>query len=247
MPEINLPTSTKQDQIKTTVDAIKLDTTQIKLKVNEPIPSSKVLKSKVFETDGTFRVPAGVTEVYVTGCGGGGGGGGGALLGADGKAGGVTSFGSLFSLSGGSGGPIISVTTDMTPLKAGPRGSAPGSGDGSGASSLGSGGAPASMVNSSSGTDQNYCGSGGGGASYVFDYPVTVTPNALITVTIGLGGAGGSITKAGNNINTGMKGGPGSYGGGGGGGASSALASNVGITGPGGNGGEGLLIVKWWD
>ncbi len=103
--------------------------------------SGKTLRSRFFTESGTFTVPSGVTEVFITGTGAGGGansgstapGSGGAgdfaikaqvtvvpntthtiTIGVGGRgylnassqadSGGVTSFGSLFSLSGGGGG-----------------------------------------------------------------------------------------------------------------------------------------------
>lgn len=66
MPEIALPTKTTQDQIKTTVDNI---ATQVNQK-----NTSKTLRRQEFFTSGTFTPPSGVTEVWVTGCGGGGSG-----------------------------------------------------------------------------------------------------------------------------------------------------------------------------
>ncbi|KPN89452.1 hypothetical protein [Lysinibacillus sp. ZYM-1] len=67
------------------------------------------MKTKVFTTNGTFVVPAGVTEVYLTGGGAGGGGGGYSNVGGTatyhtGATGGATSFGTLLTLPGGAGG-----------------------------------------------------------------------------------------------------------------------------------------------
>lgn len=59
--------------------------------------------SQMFTTVGasTFTVPAGVSTIHITGCGGGGAG---HYSSTNGGAGGTTSFGALLSLSGGGGG-----------------------------------------------------------------------------------------------------------------------------------------------
>ena len=76
------------------------------LKVTDGVVSTDVIGELVierFETPGTYtwKVPTGVTKVYVSGCGGGGPG---YYRYEDSTAGGITSFGSLLSLSGGGAG-----------------------------------------------------------------------------------------------------------------------------------------------
>ncbi len=66
MPEIALPTKGTQDQIKTTVDTILVQ-------VNNKT-AGKTLQRRYYLANGVFTPPAGVTEVFVTGCGGGGSG-----------------------------------------------------------------------------------------------------------------------------------------------------------------------------
>lgn len=58
---------------KPTQDAIKQGVDNIAAQI-ENKDAGKVMRSKVFETPGTFTwtIPEGVTEVFLTGCGGGG-------------------------------------------------------------------------------------------------------------------------------------------------------------------------------
>ena len=129
--------------------------------------ASEIGGGKIFTSSGTFTVPAGVTEVYVSMCGGGGGGGGGG--------------------SNSKGGP-------------------------------------------------------GGGAGAYFKKPVTVTPGATYTITVGAGGAGGAGSTTVNG-QPGQAGGTSSFGsllsatgGGGGGGATQSSDGTKGTPGtaPGG-------------
>ncbi|MFJ8102785.1 hypothetical protein [Lysinibacillus sp. NPDC096212] len=197
MPEIQLPTKKTQDEIKTKVDSINTSLATV----------GKRLKSKVYTENGTFVVPAGVTEVYITG---GGAGGGGADSNANsGKAGGTTSFGALLSLSGGAGGnygsgglsgglggsqggyPIVTTPNNTGGIGGGSGFYPPTGTFANGAYCCGGGG--------------NGSGSGGGGGHFVADYPVTVTPNTSIPITIGVGGnpgGPGSVGKGGNGILT---------------------------------------------
>ncbi|MGE6515206.1 hypothetical protein [Lysinibacillus sphaericus] len=177
---------------------------EIKTKVNNINTSmatvGKKLRSKVYTANGTFIVPAGVTEVYLTG---GGAGGGGAKDGNGGTAGGLTSFGAYLALPGGAG--------------AGSGGSLPGgAGGGQGGFSVsnsgGIGGSSGWYKGGESRAIAPYCcggggattGWGGGGGHFVIDYPVTVDPGRSITVTIGVGGTGGAMGGAngGNGILT---------------------------------------------
>lgn len=226
-----------QDQIKQGVDSIN---TQIANK-----NAGKVLKSKTFTTNGTFTVPDGVTEVYITG---GGAGGGGAAVSstatsvANGTAGGVTSFGSLLSLSGGQGGTGGDQAASRPGLRGGPGGEHGGFAILTGGSTVVAGGGgnggpyfggqpSVNLFNTASpqvgaALDGGYCSggagtattalyaSGGGSGDFVYDKQVQVTPLAVIIVTIGQGGQGALVPGA---------------------------------AGRSGNGGNGILTVKWWE
>ncbi len=182
MPEIQLPTRQTQLEIKQKVDAMNISMTTV----------GKKLRSKVYTANGTFIVPTGVTEVYLTG---GGAGGGGAKDGNPGGSGGPTSFGSLLTIPGGGG--------------AGSGGSLPGGpGGGQGGFSVsnsgGIGGSSGWYKGGESRAIAPYCcggggataGWGGGGGHFVIDYPVTVTPSTSIAITIGVGGKGGDLGGA---------------------------------------------------
>lgn len=188
MPEIQLPTKAIQDYVKAQVDKIVTDLPK----------SGKKLRSKVFTSTGTFEVPAGVTELYLTGGGGGGGGGWNA---SPGKAGGTTSFSYYKSLSGGGGG-----TYGAAGLEGGPGGSAGGyptltSPENSGGWGGGSGFYPPTPPRG----DGAYCcggggdgaGSGGGGGDFVIDYPIYPNPGSVHTITIGEGGQTGGTSGRG--------------------------------------------------
>jgi len=206
--------------------------------------SSKVMKSQVFTTNGTFTVLAGVTAVYITGCGGGGGGGGGYLTqdGINGSSGGVTSFGALKTLSGGGGGGKglagrggargegygfgsdggYGKLEGSVGLGSGGQGggglysltAAPGGDYADGDATGGAKGAPGSGGSGSSGYLSKGGGGGGGAGDFCVDFPLTVVPGTVYTITIGIGGTGGFSGGGGN---------------------------------PAGSGGPGLLIVKWWE
>lgn len=226
MPEINLPTAVKQDQIKTKVDSIDTRVININTKLDTV---GKRLRARVFTSNGTFLVPPGVTEVYLTGGGGGGAGGSPSSTYQSANSGGTTSFGNLKSISGGrggsSGGP-----EGFGGLSGGPGGSNGQSGakldvenkSGDGGNSgpytggygakKGTRSSPGQYCSGGGGTeagDVAFCPGGGGGGDFIYDFPVTVTPGTTINVTIG---------SAGNSP----------YGG---------LA----------NGGSGILTVKWWE
>lgn len=212
MPEIQLPTKAIQDYIKLQVDKIVTDLPK----------SGKKLRSKVYAdyyvTDYKFVVPAGVTEIYITGGGAGGGGAVGGAAGSAGSAGGTTSFGSLLSLPGGGGG---SETSGSAGMAGGPGGASGGftsysSPQNNGGTGGGSGYYPSTPIRGNGA----YCcggggyagGPGGGGGHFVIDYPLAVTPGAVYHITIGKGGYGGGSTF-------------------------DVLCK----------GGNGILIVKWWE
>lgn len=193
MPEIQLPTRQTQLAIEQKVNTIN----------NSMGTVGKRLRSKVYAdysvNDYKFVVPAGVTEIYITGGGAGGGGAVGGAAGSAGSAGGTTSFGSLLSLPGGGGG---SETSGSAGMAGGPGG--------------GSGYYPSTPIR---GNGAYFCGGGGyaggpggGGGHFVIDYPLAVTPGAVYHITIGKGGYGGGSTF-------------------------DVLCK----------GGNGILIVKWWE
>lgn len=219
----NFPSYEQQEAIKTSIANIN---TQIANK-----NASKILKSKTYTSNGTFTVPVGVVEVYVTGCGGGGGGDSYTSTTTGGTpwpaaSGGITSFGALLSLSGGGAGIRLS------------GGTGAGNGGGGGrsvdnvqsAATVGTGGAGFSGGNAGYGA-KGATGDGGGGGSYnnvtslscggggageyVRDYAVSVSPGSTHQITIGRGGIGG-YTGSSNSV-------------------------------PGGKGGDGILTVKWWE
>lgn len=226
----------KSDQIKQNTETIKTTTNATKTAVDNIITKinagvGKVLKSKVFTSNGTFVVPLGVNEVYLTGGGAGGGGGG---TTDNGGTGGSTSFGNLKTLPGGAGG-ISGANGGLGGNSGGPGGTGGSSGGADVSQGLGggdggssgiyrggfgaksehastaqsgaycSGGGGIYIINSSS----NNCAGGGGGGDFIYDFPITVTPGSNISITVGIGGSNG--------------------------GASS------------GKGGNGILMVKWWE
>ena len=203
-------------------------------------PSGK----KVFNSNGTFTVPVGVTEIFITACGGGGGGGSGAntsTTGSDGDSGGSTIISDLVTLPGGSGGKGAQNWIN---------------GEGAGGSKGGIGGSDGNPGNTGSGTITaiNFPGSGGAGGS-----------------SLGAGGAGGKRDDYGCTGSYGGGGGGGgggtasngSGGGGGGGGAciikqkytvtpNQVINITVGTWGNrgaygnlGGSGGAGIVIIEW--
>lgn len=223
MPEISLPTKTVQDIIKQTTD-------QILAAVNAK-NTSKILRKKVFTTNGIFNVPNGVTEVLITG--GGAGGGGCSVPSASvyrsGKDGTNTTFGSLLSLSGGKGAFAASGAAS-TPGARGGAGGEPGlqaSGDdftgGHGGDSgffFGGRGFETASASPGNRNGDHCCGgagysaiqrqaAGGGGGEFVHRLPVAVTPLTAIPVTLGVGGDGGDLIA--------------------------------------GKGGNGWLAVEWWE
>jgi len=231
----NFPTYEKQEAIKQGVDNIAL---QIENK-----DAGKVLKSKTFTANGTFSVPEGVTEVFITGGGAGGGGCIGNIANPipvqSGKAGGVTSFGSLLTLSGGGGATNKTSTVFQMPgVRGGPGGQTGevnyasngitvGSAGGNSGPYFGGIGSTLNNTDSSLIMKGGYCsgggglyygslnGCGGGGGDFVFDRIVAVTPSTTIPITIGIGGAGGKYDPSGSVVA--------------------------------GDGGNGILTVEWWE
>ncbi len=203
---------------------------------------SRRLKSAVFIANGSFTVPAGVTEVFLTGCGGGGGGGYGVTTPGPtrGDGGSPTQFGTLWGMSGGSWGDG---TTSATAVVTGGGAGGPG----------GQSGTPGYPGNGSNSIPPAYyCGKGGDCGPYKGGMPISgaQTSYGHRNGGYGAGGAGGI--------------GPGGTAAGGGGGADYNKRQMVTVT-PGatysitigkggkgggeyaGNGGDGILIVEWWE
>lgn len=168
------------------------------MNVQDLVPFIKSLSNKKhvqhFATSGIWTAPIGVTQVFITACGGGAGGAGQTgSSGVLGTNGGSTSFGSLLILNGGlntgvSGGYI----------------SGNGFVGGYGGSSVFMNGVsfPTSTVNNAKGTGGAtylvYSNEKGGGAGAgVINYPLTVVSGTSYTITIGLGGAGGGTYVSG--------------------------------------------------
>lgn len=150
---------------------------------------------QVFTSSGTFTVPAGITKVWVEVWGGGGGGYG--DVGTTG--GGASSFGAYLNASGGAGGVVISIATGGSGSGGhinltGDRSLTLSSGGCYGGSSPrgGIGGYNASgTIPGGGGGALSGCGGGGG---YAEEFISGLTPGATITVTVGSGGTGGSIS-----------------------------------------------------
>ena len=235
------PDKATQLEIKQGVEEVKRDINDISVKI-ENKNVGKVLKSKTFTENGIFTVPAGVTEVYITGGGAGGGGGasqGGSSIAGAGGAGGITSFGSLLSLNGGAGGigspgNLIDALGGVAGGPGGQPGQGPYNNHGTGSFGAGNGGNSGpyhggygAAAPSQASKNGGYCSGGGaavaansttsvagggGGGDFVYDRKVTVTPLTDLPVTIGTGGSGFNA------------------------------AGYVG-----GKGGNGILTVKWWE
>lgn len=223
------------------------------------------LKSIVFDSYGTYNwtVPSGAEQVYLTAVAGGGGGGGGGGAGGGvvnlpvvvtpnesititigaggangvavsssaqagqeaGSAGGVTSFGNKVSLMGGSG--------------AGTANSAGGGGrsipvyrDTLGGSHGTAGGHPYDGTGGVAGYVSGDGGNGGLGGTAL---------NA-----IGGGGGASSLGNGGDGKNNGTKGEPGVMGGGGGRGTSRSISPSYDPS-DGGRGGDGYMLIEWWE
>jgi len=188
-------------------------------------------RAQVFTASGTFTVPAGVTAVKVTLCGGGGGGSGMSNYAVStGGTGGTSSFGAYCSATGGAGGkssggiaaggtgsglivfpgnstsggvPGASCGTVYGTVYGVLGGSRGGVNTASPYSFPGTGyGNGGSGVNDTSGT---YPGYGGGGAGVVMAHYVSgLTPGSTVAVTVGGGGAGATGGFTGGAGSTGI-------------------------------------------
>jgi hypothetical protein len=207
-------------------------------------------RKAIYISNGTYTVPAGVTQIWVSGVGGGGGGGGGNQLASGGSQG------------AGGGGGYAGSSTLKTPLSVTPGQSltitiGAGGAAGAGTSSLanagnGSAGGATTIVSGSSTLINLPGGVGGSGAnvyntnyvyggygysfglclsavdsSYAFSGLLAVGGNGQFSPFSTSGGGGGNNNNSGNT---------GTFGGGGGGGGSTAN---------GGAGGNGYLIIEW--
>lgn len=172
------------------------------------IASGKKLVIEKFETPGTFTwtVPQSVTEIFVSGCGGGGGGGtvfydysgSPAYKLIPGGSGGITSAGTLLSLTGGSG---LGASVGF------------GSGEGfvRGTSKVPAGGNSlfSTVLNIQKNTGYGFGGEsgnfsgkynvGGSSGASCLDTKLSVTPLDKITLTVGKGGLGGISNSSGTN------------------------------------------------
>lgn len=208
--------------IKNDTTAIKSDTTKLLNQVNAGV--GKVMRTQTFRTPGTFTWtrPAGVTRVLITASGAGGGG---SVIQAgvyNGNAGGVTSFGTMLSLSGGAGASI-SGGSGAGAGGSGYPGNASDSSSGAGGSGYGHGSArndsnlngyKGGVGAGGAGANAGNYGGGGGAGDYVIDYEVTVSSN--VSVVVGKGGAGANFIGSDRTIKA-------------------------------GDGGDGILIVKWFE
>lgn len=245
---------TKLDDINQGVDEINGKSDQIKQGVDNISAqianknTGKVLKSKTYTTNGTFTVPAGVTEVYITGGGAGGGGGtSDSINSQSGYSGSPTSFGNLLTLSGGGGGGALP-NNGSTPggSPGGPGGESGGCGFTVNGLKFGNGGNSGpyfggraqdvanNLVNAlikgsrnggycSGGAAANYTTQGvgvaGGGGGGDFVYRRNVSVTPSTTITVTIGT----------------------------GGAGGRPVPNQNFEGDGGTGGNGILTVEWWE
>ena len=198
------------------------------------------VNQKVFMTNGPFTVPAGVTTIYVTACGGGGGGG---YNGNAGGNGGTTAIGSLITLPGGEGGKGGAYAGTS---------SAGGAGGGNGGNYNGQGGT--GLTGEGGGKYTTGAGAGGGGGSLGGGGSGGAAGWSLLASGIGGDGAmGGGGAGGGSTVN---------LSGGGGGGAAAIYKTPYTVTpgqnitisiGAGGNstapqggrGGRGIAIIEW--
>lgn len=199
-----------------------------------------------FTTDGVFTVPAGVTKIWVTACGGGAGGSGSYdsttwdnVYRGPGGGGAAAIYKQVFDVSniseititvgkGGSGGVKSSGSGSSNSTSTGKAGTATKIGS---LITLAGGNAPS---NSNGGTAGGAGGGAGGGSSL---YDTTNTDGSSGVLGAGgagkyAGGGGGSLGDGGS---TSSNGGNGSYGGGGGGATS----------GNGGKGGDGIVLISY--
>jgi hypothetical protein len=206
-------------------------------------------RKAIFTSSGTYTVPAGITQIWVSGAGGGGGGGGGNQFsnGAQGAGGG----------GGYAGSSTLKTPVSVTPGQSLTITIGAGGAAGAGTSSLanagnGSAGGATTIVSGSSTLINLPGGVGGSGAnvyntnyvyggygysfglclsavdsSYAFSGLLAVGGNGQFSPFSTSGGGGGNNNNSGNT---------GTFGGGGGGGGSTAN---------GGAGGNGYLIIEW--
>lgn len=218
--------------------------------------------SQTFTSSGSFTVPAGVTTLYVSGCGGGGGGGSGA-----------TNNGGQSSLVGGGGGggggggkftlkQVLTVTPGQTlPITIGAAGLG-GAASNAGAGNAGTNGGEtyiAGVISLPGGNGggggsaviQNVAGYGGAGGAGGAGFPNgqygsdgNYTGNGGNGGSTTFGGGGGGSRAATNTTQAG--GSAAGFGGGGGGSGGGYGQATINVpTGAGGNGAPGLLIVEW--
>ncbi|EJM09730.1 hypothetical protein PMI21_05462 [Pseudomonas sp. GM18] len=205
-----------------------------------------------FTSSGSFTVPAGVTQIYVSGCAGGGGGGGTFNIGATGN---ISAGGG----GGGAGQSIIRQAYAVTPgqviaitIGSGGTGAAiAGSGGAGGATLVGAlvtltGGGGGAAGGAGPFSSSYAGGAGGSGYPQGSDGPDCTT---AITSTSGMGAScpfgGGGAGRRGlpNNSLAGVAGG--GYGSGGSG-ASGAYAGSATSSGNvGGAGAPGLVVIEW--
>ena len=215
-----------------------------------PVKNPPVASIAVFNTPGAFTWtrPAGVTEVFITACGGGGGGGSGANAGG---AGGTTVINSIISLPGGGGGGGFNGSSAVGGSAGGAGGGRGGNGGAGGAAGASGAGGAAGGGTVIGGGGGSYGGGGGGSHG---------TGSG-----VGVGGGGGFIVPSSGGSSAGTVGGAGGAGGGGGAGASGGggggggacitrtkhtVSSNItGTVGGGGSGGgsggNGIVIIEW--
>lgn len=231
---INLPNYERQTEILNNTNEI----------IDELSRVGKTPRRQVFTTSGTWVAPLGVSLIFVTG---GGGGGSGSICGSseqmNGISGGITSFGSILSLSGGGGGIASASNTGIGGGAGGPGGQSGGvltAGNSSQPISRNTDGGGAGYfkggISSSWGyaaqhpsKDGGYCS--GGGA-------IATNSGTAGGGTAGAGGSGDFVMDYPLNITPGSsynvvigEGGP-----------SIELTSRFS-----GKGGNGILIIEWWE
>lgn len=235
---------------------LQIDTTLNKAVLQNPASGVTTRGVRRFTWSGSFTVPAGVSTIYISGCGGGGGGGGG---------GGSTASASSYGSGGGGGAagqsqeriPYAVTPGQEIPMIIGGAGS-PGAGA-SGSGAVGTAGG-ATFV----GTLVALAGGGGGGGGGSITsgfiaggaggagYPDgSCGSDGQANVPGSMGGAGGSSPFGGGGgasrgaFGVGMTGSAGIGFGGGGGGGGGSYVINSGSGGNGGVGAQGFVIIEW--
>lgn len=201
-------------------DAGKLVT--VTYKATGSIVWAETVNTYYFWDSGSIIAPHWAKYAFVSGCAGGGGGGG---RDADGGAGGITSFGSLFSLGGGGGGSRVgglnsgvagdngSTRAGLVPAESGYyvdrqgevqwRGGAGGSnpfgqGGATRFSTTGNGNNPRGRGGGGGGSLRTQGGGGGGGSGGAcIDHRIAVEGGKTYAITIGAGGVGGGGSEIG--------------------------------------------------